>query len=90
MATPHAWAANAARQIGREARLLTYDGVGHITYWRSPCMREATDAYLTALTVPARNTHCPAVWPGSSQAARQLAPGAALVDPMPKPELPIG
>lgn len=91
VATPHAWAANAAGQIGREARLLTYDGVGHITYWRSPCMREATDAYLTALTVPARNTHCPAVWPGSSQtAARQLAPGTALVDPMPKPELPIG
>lgn len=93
VATPHAWAANAARQIGREARLLTYDGVGHITYWRSPCMREATDAYLTTLTTPARDTHCPAIWPGSSQSATsQLAPAPALVDPMPKPAInvPLG
>ena len=87
VATPHAWAANAARQMGREARLLTYDGVGHITYWRSPCMREATDTYLTTLTPPAKNTHCPAIWPGTSQAAAQrLAPAAALVDPMQEAE----
>ncbi|WP_369032391.1 alpha/beta hydrolase [Streptomyces adonidis] len=84
VATPHAWATNAARQMGREARLLTYDGVGHITYWRSPCMREATDTYLTTLTPPAPNTHCPAIWPGTSEAAAsRLAPGAALVNPIP-------
>jgi len=85
VATPHAWAANATRQIGREARLLTYDGVGHITYWRSPCMRDAVDTYLTTLTSPAPNTHCPAIWPGTSEAAAsQLAPAKPLLDPMPK------
>ncbi|MCT9081457.1 alpha/beta hydrolase [Streptomyces fulvoviolaceus] len=82
VATPYAWAANAARQMGREARLLTYDGVGHITYWRSPCMRAAVDTYLTTLETPAKDTHCPAIWPGTSQAAaQQLAPGGGLVDP---------
>ncbi|WP_105970548.1 alpha/beta hydrolase [Streptomyces geranii] len=80
VATPHAWAANAARQMGREARLLTYDGVGHITYWRSPCVRAATDTYLTTLTPPAKNTHCPAIWPGASTKT-------ALLDPMEKPEM---
>ncbi len=78
VATPHAWAANATRQMGREAHLLTYDGVGHITYWRSPCMRAATDTYLTTLATPAKNTHCPAIWPGSSQAATNQ-----LVNPIP-------
>ncbi|MGW0706811.1 alpha/beta hydrolase [Streptomyces sp. NPDC002643] len=78
VATPHAWGANAARQIGREARLLTYDGVGHITYWRSPCMREATDAYLAT---PARGAHCPAIWPGDGQ-ARQRSQQDGLVDPL--------
>ncbi|UIX30590.1 alpha/beta hydrolase [Streptomyces sp. GQFP] len=43
------WATNAAHQMDREAHLLTYDGVGHITYWRSPCMRQATDTYPTPL-----------------------------------------
>lgn len=63
VATPHAWASNVTRQIGREATLLTYDGVGHITYWLSPCMQAAIDVYLTTLTTPAKGTHCPAVWP---------------------------
>ncbi|WP_149825239.1 alpha/beta hydrolase [Streptomyces tailanensis] len=81
VATPHSWGANAARQIGREATLLTYDGVGHITYWRSPCMREATDAYLTTLATPAKGTHCPAIWPGDGQARQQLEDDG-LVDPL--------
>ncbi|KOG24637.1 alpha/beta hydrolase, partial [Streptomyces viridochromogenes] len=36
VATPHSWGSNAARQIGREAVFLTYDGVGHGDYWLSP------------------------------------------------------
>ncbi|QFR03008.1 alpha/beta hydrolase [Streptomyces phaeolivaceus] len=81
VATPHAWAANAARQIGREATLLTYDGVGHITYWRSACVRAATDTYLTTLETPAKGTHCPANWPGDS-GQRLGAEGGGLVDPL--------
>ncbi|MGW0821310.1 alpha/beta hydrolase [Streptomyces sp. NPDC002845] len=67
VATPHAWAVNSARQIGREAVLLTYDGVGHGTYWLSPCVRESVDTCLTTLKPPAKGTHCPAVRPGEAQ-----------------------
>jgi pimeloyl-ACP methyl ester carboxylesterase len=85
VATPHAWGANAARQIGREATLLTYDGVGHITYWLSPCMREATDTYLTTLVTPEKGTRCPAIRPGDGRARQQLKDDG-LIDPLPKPE----
>ncbi|MET8976776.1 alpha/beta hydrolase [Streptomyces sp. NPDC004539] len=79
-ATPHAWAANAARQIGREAVLLTYDGVGHGDYWLSPCARGAIDTYLLTLRTPRPGTHCPAVWPTGPDARRQ---SAGLVNPLP-------
>jgi pimeloyl-ACP methyl ester carboxylesterase len=56
-ATGYNWATNAARQLGSEAVLVTYDG-GHAAYGRSECTRQAVDSYLIALTVPARGTHC--------------------------------
>ncbi|MEU1511703.1 alpha/beta hydrolase [Streptomyces sp. NPDC005811] len=69
VATPHAWGAGVARQIGREAVFLTYDGAGHGDYWASPCAREAIDTYLTTLVTPADGSHCPAVRPTASSSA---------------------
>ncbi|WP_416969532.1 alpha/beta hydrolase [Streptomyces sp. 4F14] len=79
-ATPHDWAANAARQIGREAVLLTYDGAGHGDYWLSPCARSAIDTYLLTLKTPRPGTHCPALWP--TEPAPEERKGA-LVNPLP-------
>ncbi|WP_241826942.1 alpha/beta hydrolase [Streptomyces graminilatus] len=78
-ATPYSWGSDAARQIGREAVLLTYDGAGHGDYWLSPCARAAIDKYLLTLKTPRRNTHCPAVWP---TAGRQ-SPTGGLTNPLP-------
>ncbi|MGW0820796.1 alpha/beta hydrolase [Streptomyces sp. NPDC002845] len=82
VATPYSWGSNAARQIGREAVLLTYDGVGHGDYWLSPCARTAIDTYLTTLRTPPRGTHCPAVWPTAG--AQRQSPGDGLVNPLPE------
>ncbi|MEU7717133.1 alpha/beta hydrolase [Streptomyces tibetensis] len=82
-ATPHSWGANAARQIGREAVFLTYDGVGHGDYWLSPCARDAIDTYLVTLKTPRKGTHCPAVWPAGPSAQRQ-SPSGGLVNPLPE------
>ncbi|GAA3183861.1 alpha/beta fold hydrolase [Nonomuraea roseoviolacea] len=62
-ATPYPWAVDAALQIGREARLLTYEGWGHRIYGRGDCPTQAFDAYLIARTVPAKGARCPAVPP---------------------------
>ncbi|GHH04594.1 alpha/beta hydrolase [Streptomyces lanatus] len=81
-ATPYSWGSNAARQIGREAVLLTYDGVGHGDYWLSPCTRDAIDTYLTTLKTPRKGTHCPAVWPTDPSAQRR-SPNGELINPLP-------
>ncbi|MEV0201497.1 alpha/beta hydrolase [Nonomuraea sp. NPDC050691] len=62
-ATAYPWAVNAARQIGREARLLTYEGWGHGIYGRGDCPTQAFDGYLVSLTVPAKGARCPALPP---------------------------
>ncbi|MGI5205027.1 alpha/beta hydrolase [Spirillospora sp. CA-108201] len=59
-ATPYAWARNVARQLGPAGRLLTYEGAGHGSYGRGPCMRDAVDAYLISRTLPAPGATCPA------------------------------
>ncbi|GAA4295413.1 alpha/beta hydrolase [Streptomyces venetus] len=82
-ATPYSWGANAARQIGREAVFLTYDGVGHGDYWLSPCARDAIDTYLVTLKTPRKGTHCPAVWPAGPSAQRK-SPSGGLVNPLPE------
>jgi hypothetical protein len=53
----------AARQLGREGVLLTYEGWGHGSYNSSPCMQTAIDTYLISRVVPKRSTNCPAVPP---------------------------
>lgn len=40
--------------------LLRYEGVGHTAYFRTPCVRAATDAYLVTGRAPANGTSCPA------------------------------
>ncbi|MEO3871160.1 alpha/beta hydrolase [Nonomuraea sp. B12E4] len=69
-ATPYSWAVGTARQIGREARLLTYEGGGHGIYGRGECPTAAFDAYLTSLAVPAKDTKCPAIPPAELSTLR--------------------
>jgi pimeloyl-ACP methyl ester carboxylesterase len=58
-ATPYAWAQNVTRQLGPTARLLTYEGAGHGSYNRGPCMQNTIDAYLINLTLPPPGKTCP-------------------------------
>ncbi len=51
-ATGYNWAANAARQLGRAATLVTYDGWGHGVYGRGPCSDQITDRYLVDVRCP--------------------------------------
>ncbi|MDF5751929.1 alpha/beta hydrolase [Spongiactinospora sp. TRM90649] len=73
--TGYAWAVNVAAQIGKRARLLTYEGWGHDIYGRSDCINSTVDDYLIALKAPARGARCPAVPIGPPRtAADQPAP----------------
>ncbi|MFC4064751.1 alpha/beta hydrolase [Actinoplanes subglobosus] len=62
-ATAYPWAQQVARQLGPSARLLTYQGWGHVAYKHSDCVSAAVDRYLTDLVLPADGTSCPAVEP---------------------------
>ncbi|QNE22983.1 alpha/beta hydrolase [Kribbella qitaiheensis] len=62
-ATGYNWATDVARQLGRNGVLLTYQGWGHGSYNKSPCVQSAIDDYLVSLKVPARGSSCPAVAP---------------------------
>ncbi|WP_344840703.1 alpha/beta hydrolase [Kribbella ginsengisoli] len=62
-ATGYSWATSVARQLGKQGVLLTYEGWGHGSYTKSPCVGQAIDSYLISLTVPRRGATCPAVPP---------------------------
>lgn len=62
-ATAYPWAQRVARQLGPSARLLTYQGWGHVAYSHSDCVSAAVDRYLTDLTLPAADATCPAIEP---------------------------
>ncbi|WP_229069815.1 alpha/beta hydrolase [Actinoplanes sp. DH11] len=62
-ATAYSWARSVTAQLGPSARLLTYDGWGHVAYSHSDCVSGAVDRYLTALTLPAPDVTCPPVAP---------------------------
>ncbi|SDT39973.1 alpha/beta hydrolase [Actinoplanes derwentensis] len=64
VATPYQWGQSLASQLP-SATFLTYDGVGHGTYWLSPCAQAAIDTYLVERRTPAKGSHCPAVFPTS-------------------------
>jgi pimeloyl-ACP methyl ester carboxylesterase len=59
--TAYAWAGRVAAQLGRNARLVTYRGWGHIAYGRTPCVTGVIDAYLINGRI--RTTDCPGVVP---------------------------
>ncbi|MFD1370406.1 alpha/beta hydrolase [Actinoplanes sichuanensis] len=61
-ATAYPWAQQVARQLGPSARLLTYQGWGHVAYKHSECVSAAADRFLLDLTLPSDLT-CPAVEP---------------------------
>ncbi|WP_232828763.1 alpha/beta hydrolase [Kribbella monticola] len=62
-ATGYNWATDVAHQLGRNGVLLTYQGWGHGSYNKSPCVQATIDKYLVSLQVPPRGTSCPAVQP---------------------------
>lgn len=76
VATPYQWGTSLAGQLP-SATFLTYDGVGHGTYWLSPCARAAIDSYLVDRRLPAKGTHCPAVFP-EAPVTLKSAPGNPL------------
>jgi pimeloyl-ACP methyl ester carboxylesterase len=62
-ATGYAWARAVVRQLGWQARLLTYEGWGHVTYGRSSCVVGIVDAYLVAGVLPGPDARCAGVPP---------------------------
>ena len=56
--TPYQWAQSLASELSSGV-LLTRVGDGHTAYRSSSCIRNAVDAYLIGLTVPATGTTCP-------------------------------
>jgi pimeloyl-ACP methyl ester carboxylesterase len=59
-ATPLAWAEALAAQL-ESARLVVYDGEGHLAYARGDeCVDRAVDAYLVDLEPPPAGLRCPA------------------------------
>ncbi len=55
--SPYAWAQGVNRQLTGSV-LLTRKGYGHISYDKSECVKQAVDAYLINLTLPAPGTVC--------------------------------
>ncbi|MCK2215668.1 alpha/beta hydrolase [Actinomadura sp. ATCC 31491] len=70
-ATPYVWSANATRQLGPKAVLLTYEGWGHRIYGKDKCQTDIIDQYLIALTVPPRGTRCAVGTPEESLLKKQ-------------------
>jgi pimeloyl-ACP methyl ester carboxylesterase len=57
--TPYPGAQDMARDL-KDDVLLTWQGQGHTSYPKTPCVTNAVDAYLVDLTPPASGTTCPA------------------------------
>jgi hypothetical protein len=62
-ATAYAWAQRVAAALGPAARLLTYEGWGHVAYGRTDCVTGVIDAYLIEGRTPAAGASCPGVVP---------------------------
>jgi hypothetical protein len=88
--TPHEWATTAAHQAGQT--LLTYDGWGHFSYEKSPCMIGAIDQYLFTGKLPTQGTHCPAVEPAppAVPGGDPAGPGSRSTQPGTGQPLPVG
>ena len=62
-ATAYAWARHVAAQLGPAARLVPYEGWGHVAYGRSDCVTGVIDRYLIDARTPPAGTSCPGVPP---------------------------
>jgi len=77
-ATPYPGALRLVQQLGN-ARLLTMDGDGHTAYGgNSACIDAATEAYLTAGTLPADGTVCTQEVPFTAPEAVSAGAAASL------------
>jgi pimeloyl-ACP methyl ester carboxylesterase len=71
-ATPLRWAATIADQLGRDARLFTYQGSGHGVYRQHlPCTDAVVDRYLIDGRLPAPGATCAAAEPPRSSTEPQ-------------------
>jgi pimeloyl-ACP methyl ester carboxylesterase len=55
--TPHAWGKSLAGQLSSSV-LLTRDGDGHTSMFRSACVRTAAERYIVKLATPRKGTTC--------------------------------
>ncbi len=56
-ATPYQWAVSVAHEL-QHGVLVTRDGVDHVAYFYSPCVRALVQSYLLTVTPPAPETVC--------------------------------
>jgi pimeloyl-ACP methyl ester carboxylesterase len=56
-ATPYAWAQALAGEL-QHGELVTWQGVNHVAYFYSPCIRAIDQSYLVAGTLPPPGTTC--------------------------------
>ncbi len=56
-ATPYQWAVNVAHEL-QHGVLLTRDGVDHVAYFYSPCVKGAVQTYLVSGVTPPPGTIC--------------------------------
>jgi pimeloyl-ACP methyl ester carboxylesterase len=56
-ATPHQWAESVESELAH-AVLVTWQGVSHVAYYYSACVRSIDQAYLLEGTMPANGTVC--------------------------------
>lgn len=56
-ATPYAWTRRLHRELAGSV-VLTRRGPGHTSYFASPCVRDAVDAFLVSLTRPRPGLSC--------------------------------
>ncbi|GII85227.1 peptidase [Sphaerisporangium siamense] len=81
--SPYQWTLGAARQLGKYARVLTYEGWGHGIYGWSDCTTGTIDRYLISRALPPPGARCPAVEPFPALTADRRTPRLA-----PTPVLP--
>lgn len=56
-ATPYPWAVSLAHEL-QHGVLVTRDGIDHVAYFYSPCVRDVVQSYFVGLTPPAPGTVC--------------------------------
>jgi pimeloyl-ACP methyl ester carboxylesterase len=56
-ATPYVWAQRLAAELHNGA-LLTWQGVSHVAYYYSACVRSAVEAYIVSGALPPPGTQC--------------------------------